>query len=177
MRINDTALKEKTGKTSAEWFKLLDSINATEKTHTEIAAYLCKQFGMDKAWYFQMITNAYEVACGLRKKHQKPDGYEISISKTIAAPVTKAYTAWTEPKKRGTWLADTDFTITTATPNKSLRITRSDNTRLSVEFYDKGADKCQVVVQHQKLSSAKQAEQMKSYWKQQLENLAAYLTE
>ena len=177
MRISDTALKEKTGKTAAQWFKFLDSIKATEKTHTEIAAYLCQKFGEDKAWYFQMITNGYEIARGLRKKHQKPDGYEISISKVIPASVEQVYNAWTDSKKRSQWLADHHLKIGTATKNKSLRITWvDDKTRLSVEFYAKDANKCQVVVQHQKLASAAQAERMKRYWKEQLEELKTYLT-
>lgn len=177
MRISDTALKEKTGKTAAQWFKLLDDINATEKTHTEIAAYLCQKFGEDKAWYFQMITNGYEIARGLRQKHQKPDGYEISISKVIPVSLTQVYTAWIDNKKRTQWLADPNLEISTATKNKSIRAQWIDGkTRLSIDFYEKDANKCQVVVQHQKLASARKAQEMKEYWKKQLEQLKKYIT-
>jgi len=177
MRISDTALKEKTGKTSAQWFKLLDDINATQKSHTEIAAYLCQKFGVDKAWYFQMITNGYEVARGLRQKHQKPDGYEISISKVLPVSLSAVYKAWIDDKKRSQWLADPNIDITTETKNKSIRASWIDGkTRLSIDFYEKGTDKCQVVVQHQKLASAAKATQMKEYWKEQLEHLKNYVT-
>lgn len=177
MRISDSALKEKTGKTTAQWFKLLDGINATQKTHTEIAAYLCQKFGEDKAWYFQMITNGYEVARGLRQKHEKSDGYEISISKVIPASISAVYTAWTDSKKRAQWLNDSNIEISTTTKNKSLRALWVDSkTRLSVEFYEKDANKCQVVVQHQKLASAAKAQAMKDYWKEQLEQLKKYAT-
>ena len=34
-----------------------------------------------------MIAVTYEQACGLRDKHEKPQGFEISVSRTIDAPI------------------------------------------------------------------------------------------
>ena len=48
-------------------------------------------------------------------------------------------------------------------------------TRLSVNFYDKGAAKSQVVVQHIKLTNSRAADQAKGYWKDQLSGLKTTL--
>jgi hypothetical protein len=41
-----------------------------------------------------MVTVGYEQVTGRRVKNQKTDGFEISVSKTIAAPVAVAFEAW-----------------------------------------------------------------------------------
>jgi hypothetical protein len=119
-----------------------------------------------------MITVGYEQERGLRKPHQKPNGFEIGVSKTIKVPIGTAYLLFQDAKMRRRWLADPDFEIRKATMNKSLRITWVDNrTSLSVDFYSKSANKTQIAVQHQKIETSKQAEKMKSYWAAQLERL------
>jgi uncharacterized protein YndB with AHSA1/START domain len=66
-----------------------------------------------------MIAVTYEQ--GARSgatKHEKPEGFEISVSRTIAAPVSKAFKAWTDEKTRKKWLP-ADLTIRKATTNKN----------------------------------------------------------
>jgi hypothetical protein len=48
-------------------------------------------------------------------------------------------------------------------------------TNIEVQLYLKDDFKTQVVVQHNKLNSAKEAEQIKKYWSKQLNNLKKYL--
>ena len=123
-----------------------------------------------------MVTVGYEQARGLRQKHEKPNGYEISGSKTIEVPVTKAFAAWEDEKLRRKWLKDAGFTIRKATPQKSMRITWVDGkTSVEVNFYAKGEAKSQVAVQHSKLADARQAKRMKKYWGEQLEKLKEVL--
>jgi hypothetical protein len=61
-----------------------------------------------------MVAVTYEQERGLRDKHQKPDGYEISRSKTITAPIANVYSAWNEKSKGPRWLAE-PLEIRTAT--------------------------------------------------------------
>jgi uncharacterized protein YndB with AHSA1/START domain len=168
--MSDEAVRKKTGKTWAEWFKILDAGGGKKMTHQEIVALLNKKHGVGP-WWQQMVTVTYEQARGLRDKHQKPGGYEISVSRTIGAPVGKAFKAWTDEKIRKQWLP-ANFKIRKATANKSLRISWEDGTTsLAVAFYPKGAGKCQVVAQHNKIQNAKAAAKMKAFWAKALDRL------
>ena len=55
-------------------------------SHKEIAVYISEKEGCP-SWWCQMVTVGYEQERGLREKHQKPDGYSVSASKTVAVPV------------------------------------------------------------------------------------------
>ncbi len=173
-RMSDAAVKAKTGKTWSEWFKILDAAGAKRMTHQEIVAQLSKKHGVGP-WWQQMVTVTYEQARGLREKHQKPEGYEISVSRTIGAPISRAFKCWTDDKTRKQWLP-ANLTIRKATPNKSLRISwEAGDTSLAVAFYPKGAGKCQVVAQHSKIPEAKAAAKMKAFWAQALDRLKEVL--
>ncbi len=47
-------------------------------------------------WWCQMVAVTFEQARGLREKHQKPGGYEISASKTVATPLQDLFGAWAD---------------------------------------------------------------------------------
>lgn len=103
--MSDEAVKAKTGKDWAAWFKILDQAGARKMGHQEIVAVLSDKHGVGP-WWQQMVTVTYEKARGLRAKHEKPAGYEISVSRTIAAPVNKIYHAWQDEKERAKWLPE-----------------------------------------------------------------------
>jgi uncharacterized protein YndB with AHSA1/START domain len=173
-RMSDDAVESKTGKTWGRWFKHLDAAGAKKMTHQEIAAHLSEKHGV-RPWWTQMVAVTYEQARGLRDKHEKPHGFEISVSRTITAPVGKAFKAWTVEKTRKQWLP-ANLEIRKATTNKSLRITWEDGkTSLAVAFLAKGADKSQVVAQHGKLPDAKSAAKMKKFWAEALDRVKALL--
>jgi len=173
-RMSDEAVEAKTGKTWSEWCKLLDAAGAKKMSHQEIVAVLNKKHGVGP-WWQQMVAVTYEQIRGLRDKHQKPGGYEISVSRTIDAPLSKAFKAWTDEKTRKKWLP-ANLTIRKATPNKSLRISWEDGkTSVSVSFLPKGAGKSQVVAQHTKIPDAKGAAKMKQFWSQALDRLKEVL--
>lgn len=171
-RMSDEAVRAKTGKTWAEWFKILDAAGAKKMTHREIVAVLSKKHGVGP-WWQQMVAVTFEQARGLRQKHEKPKGYEISVSRTIDIPVSKAYKAWTDEKTRSRWLKGL-ITVRKATTNKSLRIVWEDGTNVAVAFYLKG-NKSQIVAQHSKLSDSKAAARMKTFWAKALERLKEIL--
>jgi len=172
-KIGNEALKEKTGKTWAEWFLVLDKARAKERTHQEIVALL-QDHGVGQ-WYGQMVTVGYEQERGLRVPHQKPDGFEISVSKTVNAAVGVAYMLFEDAKMRKRWLKDPSFEIRKATSNKRILINWRDGTDVVADFYSKGTNKTQVVVQQSKIPSAKDAEKQKAYWGEQLDALKAVL--
>src|ERR1051325_918277 len=170
-RMSDEAVKAKTGKTWKEWFAILDQAGAKKLSHQEIVKYLSGEQGVGPIWQ-QMVTVTYEQARGLRDKHQKPGGYEISVSRTLNQPVAKLFKAFTDARARKRWLEEDRLSIRTATANKSLRMNWTDGkTILQVSFVAKAPDKTQVVVQHARLPSAAASTRMKAYWGKALDRL------
>jgi len=173
--MSDAAVKAKTGRPWAEWFALLDKAAAKKLDHKAIVALLHHEYGLGP-WWKQMVAVSYEQARGLRKPHEKPEGYEIAKTKTFAVPLAALYDAWENQQKRCLWLKDPGFEIRKATPGKSLRFTWVDgNTQVVADFSSQGKSKSRAAVQHSKLPSAKAAANMKTYWATQLECLQAFL--
>jgi hypothetical protein len=167
--ISDASVTKATGRGWTQWFAQFDKAGAKKLSHSEIVAIAAKTGA--GLWWQQMVTVEYERARGLRVKHETKTGFSVTASKTIAAPVDRVYSAWTTKAARRRWLADADVDIRTAQPNKSLRLTWNDGTAVNVGFVDKGENKSQVAVGHEKLASAAAAARMKLYWKQQLMSL------
>jgi hypothetical protein len=175
-RSSDEAVKVKTGKIWAEWFKILDKAGAKKWPHKEIAAYLHEK--KVSPWWGQMVAVGYEHERGIRQKFQKCDGeFSASSSRTMIVPLARAYAAWTDEKLRQRWLPGAKIEITTATPGKYVRAKWNEDTRLSVGFYTKGSEKAQVVVDHSKLANSTQCAKMKSYWFHALQRLETALAE
>ncbi len=172
--ITSVAVKKATGRTWPEWCTMLEKAGARSWPHADIALWLHQKHQIPD-WWCQMVTVGYEQATGRRVKNQKTDGFEVSVSKTIAAPVSVAFEAWKDPLLRERWLPRTPLSVRKATPHKSIRILWPDDTTVSVNFWPKGPLKCQVVPQHGKLASATEAEKMKAYWSEQLDALGAFL--
>jgi len=173
--VRDEAVKAKTGKNWAEWFEVLDRAGAQQMTHQEIVA-LVRREPKASAWWQQMVTVGYEQARGLRVVHEKPEGFEISVSKTFDVPAGTVFLLFQDPKLRKRWLQDPNFEIRKATANKAIRLDWIDGkTLVVVAFTAKSANKTQVSVQHSRLSSAGAAKRQKQYWAEQLVRLEKVL--
>jgi hypothetical protein len=174
-RSSDEAVKAKTGKVWAEWFRILDTAGAKKWPHKQIAAYLNDEKHVGP-WWGQMVAVAYEHERGIRQRFQKCDGqFSASGSRTIAAPMAKTFAAWTDEKLRQQWLPGAKIEITSVTPGKYVRAKWNDGSRLSVGFYGKGAVKTQVAVDHEKLANSRECAKMKSYWFTALNRLESLL--
>jgi uncharacterized protein YndB with AHSA1/START domain len=177
--ITDKLVVEKTGRTMAEWFDELDRMGAAEMDHPaifELVAGTEALKGLGQ-WNQNLLATSYEWDRGLKERGSRPDGtIEISVSKTVNAPVEMLYQALTDDEFRERWLPNQTLNFRKTTPNKSARITWSDGrTSLSVELYGKGSDKAQIVVQHMKLPDADTAAEMKSFWSAALGSLKQLL--
>ena len=89
-RMSGAAVKAKTGKDWQQWFSILDKAGAAKMSHKAIAEYLYGKRGVP-GWWSQMVTVTYEQERGLRDKHQKADGYAVSISRTFGVPINILY--------------------------------------------------------------------------------------
>jgi uncharacterized protein YndB with AHSA1/START domain len=175
--ISDAAVAAKTGKTWPEWLAALDARGCRKLSHREIAQIVADDFGIGP-WWQQMVAVGYEQARGLRQKHEMPDGYQISRSKTLASPADTVFAAWSQKRRRNRWLPDTEFVIRSSQPGRLLRITWIDGTsHVEVRLTPKSDEKTQITVQHSKLPDARAGERMKSFWGEALERLRQVLEE
>lgn len=166
--IGSAAVAKATGKSWDEWFALLERASAPKMEHQEIATLLYEKHDLS-GWWAQMVTVGYEQERLGRRKHEKPGGFEVSVSKTINTPLGKLYQAWSDMRARKRWLPESNFEVREATPHKSMRITWVDGkTHVDANFYAKGDDKSQVAVQHRKLESPASAEEAKRLWADRL---------
>lgn len=173
--ISDEAVRAATGKEWDDWFSILDAAGAETMNHREIVAYLNQNYQMSM-WWEQMVTVSYEQARGLRQKHQKSDGYQVSVSKTLPVPIDILYKAWSDEQQRARWLPQGKLKVRRATPLKSMRITWEDGqTSVDANFTNKTETKSQITVQHSNLLTAEDAERMKTYWQDALERLEEFL--
>lgn len=171
--VGDAAVRRATGRGWSEWFAVLDKAGAEAQPHREIARLLREDHGLS-GWWSQMVTVGYEQARGLRKKHQKPDGFAVSASRTVAAAVENLFAALADPRRRPRWLPGA-LAVHEAIRPTSLRAMWADGTRVDIACSSKGRGESQVVVQHGKLPNVRAAERMKLHWIDALASLKAYL--
>jgi pimeloyl-ACP methyl ester carboxylesterase len=175
LTMSDEAIRRGTGRGWEEWFDLLDEWGAEERTHKEIARWLREEQSIG-GWWAQSVTVSYERARGMREVGERPEGFSVTAQKTLAVPVERLYDAFVDESVRARWLPGAELRERTATHPKGARFDWGDgSTRLVVAFYDKGAGKSTVALEHERLPDAGEAERMKAFWRERLDALAAQL--
>jgi uncharacterized protein YndB with AHSA1/START domain len=173
--MRDEAVHAKTGRTWKQWVRVLDAIDAGKMTHRAIALHLKEAHGLPP-WWSQTVTVGYERIRGLRDVGQRRGGaYEVNKSRTFTAPVSTLYCAFSSARIRTRWLSGVELTVRKSAPDRSLRITWPDGTRVEVNFTAKGEAKSQAAIEHKMLASKADAEKMKGFWSERLDALSAWL--
>jgi hypothetical protein len=173
--FSDAALKAKTGRDWAAWCARLDAAGASALSHREIVQ-IVRRHGAGSDWWAQMITVGYERLRGRRAANQRPTGFAVSASKTIAATAPDVFAAWTDPRRRARWLAGVNITVRATTAPRSLHLTCDDDaSEIEVRITAKGRAKCAVTVDHTKLASAQLVAERRHCWKEMLRGLQQYL--
>jgi hypothetical protein len=173
--MSDAAVKAKTGRNWMGWFIILNKVNANAMAHRDVAELLHEKYGVP-GWWSQMITVEYERARGGREKHERPDGFSVGVSKTLAANLADAYRAFADPKTRAKWFPKGKLEIGKCTANKYWRAKWNGDARLEANFYAKDPGKSQVTIQISKLKKKADVEKERTAWKAALENLAQRLS-
>src|SRR5881394_2432690 len=85
-RMSDAAVAKATDKPWKEWFAILDKAGGRKLNHQQIVAVLAMKHRIGP-WWQQIVTVEYERSRGLRRVHEKADGFfSISRSKTVPVP-------------------------------------------------------------------------------------------
>jgi uncharacterized protein YndB with AHSA1/START domain len=172
--MSDDAVRKQTGRTWAEWVRVLDAAGAAKMPHRDIAKHVSSLGVPD--WWCQMVTVGYERIRGLRDRGQRRGGgYEASKSRTFNVPVQTLFKAFTDARTRTRWLP-VKITVRSATPPKRMRIIWDDDTSVQLGFLSKGPAKSAVAVQHGKLRDRSAVDATKKAWGEYFDRLRALLT-
>ena len=170
----DASISKNTGRTWAEWVRVLDGVRAADKPHREIAEYVASLGTPD--WWSQTVTVGYERIKGLRDKGQRRGGsYEASKSRTFGVPIEKLFEAFANDRTRRRWLGPA-FTVRSSAALKRMRVTGGDNTVVQFFFLPKGPAKSAVAVQHQKLPDRAAVDTAKKAWTERFDRLGELLS-
>ena len=175
---SDEVIRRRTGRGWEEWFDLLDSWGALERTHRDISTKVAAELGIDPlAWNAQAVTTSYERARGVRAVGQRADGlFAASASKTVGVAVVDLFDAFVDDDRRGKWLSDDRLSLRTATRHKTARFDWGDDgSRVLVTFNEKSATKGVVSVEHTRLADDGVADEMRTLWRSGLERLKEFL--
>jgi hypothetical protein len=173
--MSDESVEKATGCNWEKWVFVLDHAEGTEMSHRELAQYIHDKYGTP-GWWTQMVAVGYERIRGLRAQGQRRSGeWEVSKSKTVAAPVKKLYAAFKTARGRAKWLDGAKLTVRTTKPEKSMRVRWEDGTPVDIYFLPRGETKSQVAIQHRKLTSKADADRMRAFWAERLNALAAMM--
>jgi len=113
---------------------------------------------------------------GLRAVGERPEGFSVTASKTVAVPVERLFDAFVDESLRRRWLPDGELRERTASRPKSARFDWGDGeTRVIVGFTAKGEAKSVAALEHERLASGEQAERMKAWWREHLAALKSQL--
>ncbi|GAB4320874.1 MAG: hypothetical protein Kow0074_11490 [Candidatus Zixiibacteriota bacterium] len=197
MAISSEAVRSKTGREWSEWFQLLDRWGAKTKDHATIARHLRTKYKLTP-WWSQTVTVRYELERGKRVVGERSDGqFEVSVQRTIASSATKAYQAFTDPNLVSRWFttraradlkvggsysnADGDQgTFVIIEPRRRLKFTWDNQdhcpgTLVEVTFTPHGGRKVVVRLQHTRLNSHADREEMREGWSWAMDSLKSFL--
>ena len=195
--VSETSCKSATGKSLADWFKVLDKHGGAALGRRLLTNWLLNDQKVEP-WWSSTIVAEYEIARGDLAKDGKPKGYSICPTKSIKASAAicfkafadaKALNAWFGPRhdvslvEGGHWRnADGNrFTIRKVNPGKNIRLIAEDEgltlaTPMEIKFEasssNKG-DKCTVMVSIERLQTRAEADGYRRAWSEALDRLKA----
>jgi uncharacterized protein YndB with AHSA1/START domain len=189
--VTNEAAKAATGKTLDQWFAQLDKQDGLKQGRRAINANLYEQ--KIDPWWCTTIAVEYEKHHDARKKDGLYEGYFICSTKTIAAPVSDVFAAWTNNQKLNEWFgsstkadvkdggkyenADGDRgAYLRVRPNRDLRLSFENTafsapTQVEVQFQDKGKGKTGVLVNHTRIQNRAEADALRAAWAEALNRL------
>ena len=171
-----TGVRRATGREREEWFAALDEWGAPGRPYREIADWLMGEHDLSK-WWAQKLIVEYEQERGLRRPGARRNGtFEVSATKTVEVPVARLFDAFVDSRRRNRWLTDGKMTLQTSERGRSARFLWEDGaTRVNVDFVKKDSSRSTVVVSHQRLTDADQAQAEKTRWRERLNEIKSLL--
>ncbi len=164
--IDTLQIEKKFGKPWKYWMDYMQSINASELTHTEIAKKVNEK--INDSWWAQTITVAYEQKSGRRKPGQRADGtYEASVTKSSDEDPAKLAEKWNEFSKDNKELQSKmkdKPRISKTKKNNLWKAELENSNKATVAFEKMKNGKTQIAVMQQKIKTQSDLEKSKKFW-------------
>ena len=192
----DAACKKSTGKTMKQWFKALEDQGELTKKRRDAINWLHAEMDKD-LWWCTTVWVEYERANGVVKKDGLGEGYNICVTKTVAAPVAEVFEAWANPGQLSEWFGSdvkadasdggrfndgcgNSGEYLRVRENKDLRFTWENDeaesaTRVDVAFADKGKGKTGITLNHQRIQNRREADGLRKAWGESFDSLKSML--
>ncbi len=196
--VTDAACKQASGKSLKDWFKEIDGRDDLQAKRREAIQWMYDTIGKKDIWWPTTIWVEYERTRGIvNKKDGLIEGFNICVTKTIAAPLAGVYKAWTNSKSLGQWFGDSitakvadsgtfddgdghsgEFLRVRA--DKDLRFSWRDPsasapTLVDVVFQDKGKGKTGLMLNHQRIQNRPEADGLRKAWGEAFDALKSLL--
>jgi uncharacterized protein YndB with AHSA1/START domain len=188
--VSDENVKKETGKSFAEWWKVLDAFGGPAKGRREIGGYLYGELKVDP-WWSATLQVEYERHKGVVEKDGRGKGYTICATKSVKAAPEKCFAMWASgealdewfgPKnvldlKAGGSLSNGDGNaadVKGVTPGKTIRLVWKDasapGTPVEIKFQP-APGKTTVMVTHDRLQTREEADGLRAAWGEALERM------
>jgi len=168
---------EATGHGWDHWFAALDDWGARSRSHTEIARWLRDEHGVP-GWYSQAISVSYERARGMRAVGEGVNGFNVSVSRTVAVPAGHLFAAFDDPDLRERWLPGVELAERTSTPPRLARYDwEGGPSRLVVGIEALEDGRSRVGLSHERLADNAERERLKPWWRERMTALKVLLEE
>ena len=195
-QIGDAAVRQATGRSWSDWFRILDAYGGRDRGHREMARYLLEKRGASP-WWSQTITVRYELERGLRDVGQRGKTFEVSVSRTVRAAPEEAFEALTTARHWNRWFTsrarvdakpggrysngDGDGgKFLAVDPPRRVRFTWENakhcpNTVVEITIRPKDDGRIVVRLTHGKLATSSDREEMRGGWSRAMDSLRSYL--
>ncbi|WP_166849173.1 hypothetical protein [Isoptericola sp. BMS4] len=174
--VADDKIRESTGRGWDEWVAVIDAGPGRDAGHTAIAAWVGEHPGVS-GWWAQSVTVGYERITGLRVPGQRPDGtFSVSRSRTLGLDGDELRALLLDDDARADLVPGLHLTPRSRPGTRSPRFAVADDDGprgtllVSLDAVDDG--RLKVTATHERIASAAEAEQWKSYWAEWLAALA-----
>lgn len=181
--VSDASIRKATGRSTDEWFALLDARGGTGGDHKSRVRLLAEA-GLASAWHQQTLTVMYEKERGLREPGQTATaGYEIGVRRTVPLPPDQVWARLTSARGLPEWLEaapplepGTRFAlpdgatgeVRTVQPGSRVRLVWKGGSTLQVTLTPT-ARGCTVTFHQEKLPDGATRERMREHWRAVLE--------
>ena len=168
----DELVREKTGRTWAEWVRELDGRNAHRLEHGDLAHLIARDYSVSM-WWTQAVTVGYERIKGLRAIGQRRGGgFEASKSRTFATDTDALFDFAANARRRARWWPGVKVDARPDNRTPAIRVRHDDGTTTMLYFTSKGPGKTTLNVVGSDLPDRAAADAFKATWSERLDRLA-----
>lgn len=189
-------VRERTGRTRAAWFAVLDAFDARTHGHSASAAHLRDAHGVPP-WWAQALTVEYERTRGIRSPAGDDRGFECTVQRALGVPVERLWEAFADPEQVSAWIGarhrhrlrersrwrddlGARGAFVRIVEGRFVRFTwnhpeRCPRSAVDVEFRSRGEGRSIVKVTHWAIGSAEEREDLRAHWSWALDSMKSFV--